>query len=1261
MLNNCDNQGIYIPVQPCDECEELLDRISDLETEKQDTLIAGTGITINGNIISAETTDIDPITLTANGTYAAPEGSAYSPVTVSLPTGSATTPSTVITVTPSISVDANGLVTSNAAATQSITPSVSPGVVTTGTAGNVSVVGSNTRQLSTQGATTITPSTSSQTAVAAGKYTTGTVTVGPIPSEYIIPSGSTTITTNGTHNVAPYASAVVSVQAPSTELQTKSVTYTPTTSQQTDTVSPDAGYDGLLEVDVTVNAMPTGSRGTASVTKTKGSTSLTTSVSYPDFTPGYFSSWPSVTSQQVLENRTVTPSQSTQTVTPSGTSAYLDSVTVNPIPSEYIVPSGSTTLTTNGSHNVSQYETAIVSVAAPTPVLQNKNVTYTPTTSQQTATVTADAGYDGLGEVDVTVNAVPTGSLGTQSVLRSIQDDTLETEIRYPNLTPGYFSTVGPIVTSQTLQTITVSPTETTRTFMPTSTGHYLESVTVNAIPSGYVGSSVPRNDETDISVSGRNVTVPSGYYTNTQVVSVAAGSATTPATTITANPTISVSQTGLITATASASQNVTPTVNAGYVSSGTAGTVTVSGSNTSQLSTQGAQTLYPSSTDQTIASGKYLTGTQTFKAVTTTNLTAANIKKDVVVQVGDSADPDRVLSITGTYEGGGGSADVIPLSVTTNGTYNAPSGYAYDPVTVNVPNALTVIDTPDGNGGTIREIIGVDISNDTVTAGTMLSGTTAHDAGGDPVTGDIPTRTSSDVTVSGATVTTQAGYYASNVSKTVASGTAGTPTATKGSVSNHSVTVTPSVTNTTGYITGGTKTGTGVTVTASELTSGTYSITSNGTGYDVSNYKYVDVAVPSAATAWTVDDAPVEGFEDPTEGWFKFPSVISDLGAYIVYLTSTISNPTNGTIVGIVHDSAGTRVWAYNNGNALEDDTVSITATTTNNGYVVLLVNSSTYKFDTASGVVYNMSIVYGLTDPFVFATDTYAPGSGVYSAQFSTPENPPIYFCGLQTSVALASYHRVQTVVKFTNETFSGTNFYTSTLGYYDDFTEAYSNGTLTITSSGINDGGYFHNPGTYTLYYATQAMLDGSAPTQNKTVTPSQSTQTVTADTGYVLGAVTVNPIPSEYVIPTGNLAITQNGTGINVANYATVSVSVSGGGGANVDTKTATASNWQTSLSFTGLSGTPVAWFLKSSTSISSSGSTAYYYIDSMRYNGTNTQGRCFRIGSTRRVDNITSGYSYTYSNGTLTITSSASSRSASPGAFYNGTYELVYVY
>ena len=77
-----------------------------------------------------------------------------------------------------------------------------------------------------------------------------------------------------------------------------------------------------------------------------------------------------------------------------------------------------------------------------------------------------------------------------------------------------------------------------------------------------------------------------------------------------------------------------------------------------------------------------------------------------------------------------------------------------------------------------------------------------------------------------------------------VPNGTEGTPTISRGAVSNHSVTVTPSVTNSAGYIYGGTKTGTAVTVSASELVSGSETKTENGT-YNVTNLASLVVAVP--------------------------------------------------------------------------------------------------------------------------------------------------------------------------------------------------------------------------------------------------------------------------------------------------------------------------------------------------------------------------------------------------------------------------------
>ena len=101
----------------------------------------------------------------------------------------------------------------------------------------------------------------------------------------------------------------------------------------------------------------------------------------------------------------------------------------------------------------------------------------------------------------------------------------------------------------------------------------------------------------------------------------------------------------------------------------------------------------------------------------------------------------------------------------------------------------------------------------------------------------------------------------------TIQSVSAGTPTATKGSVSNHSISVTPSVTNTAGYITGGTKTGTAVTVSASELVSGNLAITDNTASTDVTNYATVSVNIPFV-TYYTSSSAPTSSQGSDGDIW---------------------------------------------------------------------------------------------------------------------------------------------------------------------------------------------------------------------------------------------------------------------------------------------------------------------------------------------------------------------------------------------------------
>lgn len=63
-----------------------------------------------------------------------------------------------------------------------------------------------------------------------------------------------------------------------------------------------------------------------------------------------------------------------------------------------------------------------------------------------------------------------------------------------------------------------------------------------------------------------------------------------------------------------------------------------------------------------------------------------------------------------------------------------------------------------------------------------------------------------------------------------------------------------------------------------------------------------------------------------------------------------------------------------------------------------------------------------------------------------------------------------------------------------------------------------------------------------TQEKTATPSILVQEITPDSGKYLSKVIVEAIPSDYLIPSGNKEITENGSNIDVSSFSTVSVNV-----------------------------------------------------------------------------------------------------------------------
>lgn len=69
--------------------------------------------------------------------------------------------------------------------------------------------------------------------------------------------------------------------------------------------------------------------------------------------------------------------------------------------SELKNPTGTINITQNGTTDVSNYASANVNVSTPSPTLQSKSVTIT---DNGTQTVSADSGYDGLSQVEITTN-----------------------------------------------------------------------------------------------------------------------------------------------------------------------------------------------------------------------------------------------------------------------------------------------------------------------------------------------------------------------------------------------------------------------------------------------------------------------------------------------------------------------------------------------------------------------------------------------------------------------------------------------------------------------------------------------------------------------------------------------------------------------------------------------------------------------------------------------------------------------------------------
>ena len=150
---------------------------------------------------------------------------------------------------------------------------------------------------------------------------------------------------------------------------------------------------------------------------------------------------------------------------------------------------------------------------------------------------------------------------------------------------------------------------------------------------------------------------------------------------------------------------------------------------------------------------------------------------------------------------------------------------------------------------GATGNAVFVDTSDATLASGGQLpSGVTAY-ANGTKVTGTAAENDSTDLTVSGATVTVPAGYYSSSASASVTSGSATAPatiSGTSASVStgtntltlSKTVSVTPTVSA--GYVASGTAGNSSVSLTASVTTKGAATITPGTTNQTIASGTYL-------------------------------------------------------------------------------------------------------------------------------------------------------------------------------------------------------------------------------------------------------------------------------------------------------------------------------------------------------------------------------------------------------------------------------------
>lgn len=579
--------------------------------------------------------------------------------------------------------------------------------------------------------------------------------------------------------------------------------------------------------------------------------------------------------------------------------------------------------------------------------------------------------------------------------------------------------------------------------------------------------------------------------------------------------------------------------------------------------------------------------------------------------------------------------ADAIRAKGNTSDPLVFPGGFS---------DAITNISTSSGSSTTPKYTTATITPSESIQYATPPSGydalsrVTVNPISSTYVGSGVAKKSSTDLTASGATVTVPAGYYASQSTKSVASGSAGTPSASKGTVSNHQVTITPTVTNTTGYITGGTKTGTGVTVSASELVSDNKPITSNGTNIDVTNYKTVSVNVPSSGTTINNQDKTVT----PTESQ---KTVTADDG-YTGLGTVTV-NAISSTYVGSgVPKKASLDLTA-------SGATVTVPA-----GYyasqVTKSVSTATLATPSASkGTVSNnqVSVTPSITQSSGYVTEATKSGTAVtVSASELVSGNKSITSNG--TNIDVTNYKTVSVDVP-TGGGGTDTSDATASASDIAKNKTAYVNGTKitgnvdTYALESGTFGGVFPNVNLATSRESSGDVYVDVVISRNTDALIRANTRLRTGILASEFGTATVEDVTAGKTF-TGADGFNAIGTKEEPTYSETTGY---------IDRKQSNPPSSATSQTFTGMKGEP-NWFVYTIAASSLPTASGYTRCVNIIYDGTNLVGTALGTSGTYSTSYFTKSYSGT----SLTVGTTGSSTG---GYVHNSSasegYKLLYGY